>query len=268
MQQPARAVSRLIDGAKDDRQFVTALARGLEVLRCFSAQKPELGTSEIAAALGLPQPTVWRLCHTLTTLGYLVPGSGTGKLRVGTPVISLGAAAIHALAFTQLVKPHMERLASRFPAAFVLAEKHMGDMIYLLRCDGKTEFVLNLPVGSRLRLGSGAVSWTCVAAMSEDERRDALEQIREHCADWERIFRHIESAQEMISQRGFVTSVDDSTPGVSFVVAPVASPDPSRQFVVLGGGPSFVLSRHTLEKEIGPELLALADHVASAIPLP
>jgi DNA-binding IclR family transcriptional regulator len=60
-----------IEGA--DRQYVTALARGLEILRCFSALKPELGTTEIAQLTGLPQPTVWRLCHTLIKCGYLVP---------------------------------------------------------------------------------------------------------------------------------------------------------------------------------------------------
>ena len=67
----------------EDRQFVTALARGLEVLRCFSAETPELGSREIARRIGLSQSTIWRLCHTLSQLGYLVPGTAPGKLRVG-----------------------------------------------------------------------------------------------------------------------------------------------------------------------------------------
>lgn len=50
---------------EEDRQFVASLAKGLEVLRCFTPARPELGTSEIARLTGMPQPTVWRLCYTL-----------------------------------------------------------------------------------------------------------------------------------------------------------------------------------------------------------
>ncbi|MDH3232081.1 MAG: helix-turn-helix domain-containing protein, partial [Alphaproteobacteria bacterium] len=57
-------------GAKD-RQFVTALARGLEVLRAFQEGGP-LGNQEIARRTGLPKPTVSRLTHTLKQLGYIV----------------------------------------------------------------------------------------------------------------------------------------------------------------------------------------------------
>ena len=49
-----------------DRQFVTALARGLDILRAFHAGEGMLGNQEIAHRTGLPKPTVARLTHTLT----------------------------------------------------------------------------------------------------------------------------------------------------------------------------------------------------------
>src|SRR5687767_15616748 len=54
-----------------DRQFATTLARGLEVLRCFTPLEPMLGNKEISVRTGLPKPTVSRLTYTLTKLGYL-----------------------------------------------------------------------------------------------------------------------------------------------------------------------------------------------------
>ena len=54
-----------------DRQFATTLARGLEVLRCFTPLEPLLGNKEISVRTGLPKPTVSRLTYTLTKLGYL-----------------------------------------------------------------------------------------------------------------------------------------------------------------------------------------------------
>src|SRR5690606_728902 len=136
----------------EDRQFVTALARGLEVLRCFSAETPELGSREIARRIGLSQSTVWRLCHTLSQLGYLVPGTAPGKLRVGAPTLALGAASLDALRYTEIIEPHLRAFVSRYPAAAVLAQQHEMTMIYLIRCNGETSFVMNHPVGTSVPL--------------------------------------------------------------------------------------------------------------------
>ena len=38
--------------AEEDRQFITALARGLELLRCFSAKQPHLGNQEMSLMTG------------------------------------------------------------------------------------------------------------------------------------------------------------------------------------------------------------------------
>ena len=50
-------------------QFVTALARGIELLRCFSPRENVLGNQELARMTGLPKPTVTRLTNTLMRLG-------------------------------------------------------------------------------------------------------------------------------------------------------------------------------------------------------
>ncbi|NIQ10280.1 MAG: helix-turn-helix domain-containing protein, partial [Gammaproteobacteria bacterium] len=54
-----------------DPQVITALARGLSVLRCFRQGDRFLGNQEIAERTGLPKATVSRLTNTLTVLGYL-----------------------------------------------------------------------------------------------------------------------------------------------------------------------------------------------------
>lgn len=39
---------------ENDRQFITALARGLELLRCFTPKHQHLGNQELAQMTGLP----------------------------------------------------------------------------------------------------------------------------------------------------------------------------------------------------------------------
>src|ERR1051326_5132964 len=76
-----------------DRQFVTALARGLDILRAFHAGEGMLGNQEIAHRTGLPKPTVARLTHTLTELGYLNYIRRFRKYELGASVLALGLPA-------------------------------------------------------------------------------------------------------------------------------------------------------------------------------
>ena len=50
---------------------MTALARGLSVLRAFGPGNEPLGNADIAARVDLAKPTVSRITFTLTELGYL-----------------------------------------------------------------------------------------------------------------------------------------------------------------------------------------------------
>ena len=54
-----------------DGQYVVALARGLEVLCAFRAGTPRMGNHDFAERTGLPKPTISRITHTLTKLGFL-----------------------------------------------------------------------------------------------------------------------------------------------------------------------------------------------------
>ena len=67
-----------------DRKFVTALSRGLEVLRCFGPRDRWLANQEIARRTGLAKPTVSRLAYTLTRLGHLRYSEATNKYALGS----------------------------------------------------------------------------------------------------------------------------------------------------------------------------------------
>ena len=87
-------ISRQKEAAGKDRQFVTALARGLEILRCFNPGERYLGVTELARRTGLPKPTVSRLAGTLTKLGYLSFSGHYGQYQLAPGVLSLGYAAM------------------------------------------------------------------------------------------------------------------------------------------------------------------------------
>src|SRR5690242_15148932 len=119
---PARFADRDVDpplaaSANKDRQFVIALARGLDVLRAFTPQDGLLGNHEIAARTGLPRPTISRLTHTLTRLGYLKHSERLGKYQLGTAVLSLGYAVLANIGLRQVARPLMQELADQVNAS-------------------------------------------------------------------------------------------------------------------------------------------------------
>ena len=79
--------------ADPDGKLVSALVRGVSILRCFSNKCQELSAKELMDLTGLPKPTLFRLTDTLCELGLLryserlskyVPG--LGLLSVSSPV--------------------------------------------------------------------------------------------------------------------------------------------------------------------------------------
>ena len=68
---------------------MTALARGLSVLRAFGPQNRPIGNGEIAKRVGLAKPTISRITFTLTELGYLSFDEETGFYKLGPGVLTL-----------------------------------------------------------------------------------------------------------------------------------------------------------------------------------
>src|SRR5918912_3144213 len=101
----------LVETTTKSRYTIEALARGLEVLALFTAERPALPFNAIVEALGLSKSTVFRILATLEQLGYLEHDPATRRYRPGLKVFQLGFAALAGLELQQVARPHLERLA-------------------------------------------------------------------------------------------------------------------------------------------------------------
>ena len=63
------------DSRGERSDTVSALERGISVLRCFSEERPVLGYAEVARITGIPRPTVNRLVATLLAMSSQEPNS-------------------------------------------------------------------------------------------------------------------------------------------------------------------------------------------------
>ncbi len=247
-----------------DRQFVTALARGLELLRCFTPRESLLGNQELAKKTGLPKPTVSRLTHTLTRLGYLrhLPHSGKYQLEVG--VMSFGYAMLSNLSIRALARPLMEEMAGYAKAAVAMAARDRLSMVYLDVVHGEANLTMRRQVGSHLSLHRSAIGRACLAAMPEDEREFILGHIRKrHPEDWPEVRKGVERAFRDYADYGFCLSLGEWQRDVNAVG--VALHHESHGLLAFNcGGPSFHLKREKLEDDIGPRLLHMVHNIEAA----
>ncbi|EJB8402229.1 TPA: IclR family transcriptional regulator [Pseudomonas aeruginosa] len=247
-----------------DRQFVTALARGLELLRCFTPRESLLGNQELAKKTGLPKPTVSRLTHTLTRLGYLrhLPHSGKYQLEVG--VMSFGYAMLSNLSIRALARPLMEEMAGYAKAAVAMAARDRLSMVYLDVVHGEANLTMRRQVGSHLSLHRSAIGRACLAAMPEDEREFILGHIRKrHPEDWPEVRKGLERVFRDYADYGFCLSLGEWQRDVNAVG--VALHHESHGLLAFNcGGPSFHLKREKLEDDIGPRLLHMVHNIEAA----
>ncbi len=261
----ATPVADARDNSRSDRSFVTALARGLEVLRAFTQTEGLLGNGEIAARTGLPKPTVSRLTYTLTKLGYLTAVERLGKYQLAPGALALGYSALANMRIRQVARPHMQELADYTRASVALGSRDRLNLMYVEHCRSQSSLMLHLDLGARIPIATTAMGRALIAALPEHERDWLLDHIKRQDEDsWPKVRAGIETAIQDLATRGFVTSIGDWQRDVSAVGVPLIAPDRTGIYSFNCGAPSFQLTRDQLENDIGPRLVHMVRNVEAA----
>lgn len=253
-------------GAKEDRHFVTALARGLELLACFRSGDKLLGNQELAERARLPKSTVSRLTYTLTRLGYLEWVEEVGKYRLGTATLALGSAMLSRLDIRQLARPMMQELADFSRATVSLGMRDRLSMIYVENCRSQAALTLRLDVGARIPIVSTAMGRAYLAVISEAERNDILERVREvDEVAWpalqEKVLRSIDEYHRL----GCCTSFGDWQTEVNAIAVAFRPSAQAAPLSVNCGGPASSLSPQFLIDEVKPRLLESVARLGQAL---
>ncbi len=250
-----------------DRQFVTALGRGLAVLRCFKTGERYLGNQEIAKRTSLPKPTVSRLTYTLTTLGYLNYSKNFGKYYLGASVLSLSASFLSSLDVLQVARTLMQEMADYSHASVSVGGRDHLTMVYIENCSSSDSMVtLRIEVGERIPIETTSMGRAYLSVCPEEERNYLMDQIRiRHKPDeWTKIKAGIEQAFRDYQDKGYCLSLGDWSKDVHGVAVPWVPRDGSNILSFNLAGPAFVLRRNMIEDDLGPRMINLVRNVENA----
>jgi len=250
------------DGDGKDRQFVNALARGLELLRCFGHGETHLSNAELAKRTALPKPTISRLTYTLTKLGYLTYSESQGKYQVGAGVLALGYRMLSTLDMRQLARPLMAELAEYAQASVSLGTRDRLSMVYIETCRSTANVTLRLDVGSRIPLATTAMGKALLCVLPEPERDYLLDHVRQRDPQrWPLIKAGVEQGFRDYEERGFCVSAGEWQNDVHAVGVPIMAVDGEQAMAFNCGGPAFLLSRDKLMDDLGPRLVRVAARI-------
>lgn len=247
-----------------DRQFVTSLARGLELLRCFTPRDSMLSNLDLARKTGLPRPTVSRLSHTLARLGYLRP-LPRGKYQLDVGVMSFGYSMISNLPIRSIAQPLMVNLADEVGATVAMSARDRLDMVYLDVVQSALRSTIRRQIGTRLPIHQSSAGRACLAAMPQDEAEVILEHIQQnHPDEWPDIRKALDGAFREYAEYGYCLSIGDWQKKVNAVSVPLHHPQLGI-LVFNCGGPEFQVSREKLEEFIGPRLVQMVNDINTQI---
>jgi len=251
-------------GAASDRKFVTALARGLEVLRCFGPRDRWLANQEIAKRTGLAKPTVSRLAYTLMRLGHLRYSESLNKYALGSAAISLGFSALGQMDIRRIARPLMQELSEYTKAAVHLAVNDRLSMIVIDTYRNSGSFVID--IGSRIPIATTSIGRAYMCALPPAERRKILGEIRQaHQVEWSQLRKRFAQAFGDYEEYGYCFGLGDWRREVHGIAAPLVQSDGSEPVVFGCSGAAFQLEPEVLKRDIGPRLLALVGNVRSAL---
>ena len=238
---------------------MTALARGLSVLKAFGPQNRPIGNSEIAQRVGLAKATVSRITFTLTQLGYLKYDDEIGLYQLGPGVLTLGYDVMAQMEIRNIAHPYMQELANYADASVYLGVPSDLEIIYVEACRSAATMAIRLGVGSRIPLPNTGMGRAYLAALPDNE----LERLRPRFAkqfgdNWLSIEKGMDKAIKLAKKRGFSMTVGEWVSEANSAGAAIRRIDGYPMYTINVGGLRSIITEDRLLMELGPMVKEVA----------
>lgn len=206
---------------------IDALAKGLEVLSCFSPSRPEWGLTELSANLRMYKSRVHRILQTLAEAGFIVRDPSTLKYRLGWRVHSLSAAADGDANLRAVARPYLLRLQEHTKGAIHIRVIRENANVIIDAVESPLPLRLVRPIGETSPMYFGASGKVLLAFAAPEVRELALSApVLKRFTDRSIVARD-DFLKELnrVKRQGFAFTDEEAIVGVRSVAAPVLGKD-------------------------------------------
>jgi IclR family pca regulon transcriptional regulator len=201
--------------------FVEALARGLDVLRCFDSEHRALSLAEVAGRTGLARPTARRLLLTLQEIGYV--RAADSRFMLTPKLMDLGIAYVSSLGLWDIARPHLAALVAVTGESSSMAQLDGSDIVYVARVAVPKIITLRVDIGTRFPALQTSQGKVLLAALKADELSDVLAlPSRSGLPRFlPRDRATVDAELRSVRARGWALADEELAPGIRSVAVPV-----------------------------------------------
>ncbi len=251
---------------ENDRQFVTALGRGLIILAAFEHHE-RLTHQQLCQMTELPKATITRLIHTLTTLGFLRV-TEHGQYQLGSSAVRLSATAWSRHDMVAAAEPLLRQFASENEVSVNLATEVEGEMRYHACCRSPARLSVNLQVGSAVPVARTAIGRAFYAASSQARQAVIINNLQENLSieEYNDAQTALASAAEHYAKYGYTVSDGEFSTDILAVAVGVYDVATGQYAYSLNASvPSANWEADDYAAMIVPKLQTLAERIGSGV---
>lgn len=161
---------------KGDPNFMTSLARGLEVLQTFRPEYDSLTVPQISEMTQLHRAVVRRCLYTLAALGF-VYSADNRHYHLLPRVLTIGHAYLHSSELARQAQIALEHLSRQINQSCSVATLDGDNILYIARASVSRIMKIDLGLGSRLPAYATSMGLVLLSELPEAELESYLGRV-------------------------------------------------------------------------------------------
>jgi IclR family pca regulon transcriptional regulator len=247
--------------------YVQSFARGLAVIRAFTADAPAQTLTEVAARTGLDRAGARRILLTLAQLGYVYQEGRLFRLTART--LDLGYAYLSTTPLWNLAEPIMEELVAEVHESCSVAVLDGADMVYILRVPTSKIMTINLGIGSRLPAWCSSMGRVLLSGLPEARLDEVLaaSNIRAHSRHTVTDVKELKRLIGEAKAQGYATVSQELEEGLCSIAVPLLDRNGHVMAAMNISGNASRISVAQLTRKILPRLQSAAERINTSLRL-
>lgn len=246
-------------------QSVRAVERALDILLCFSMERPTLSLTEIAEQVGMHKSTIHRLLATQESKRFITRNQTNGTYQLGFLFFELASIMLHDLDIHRWAMPYLEEISLQCGETVDLAILDNSHVVYLQVVESTQRVKIAAAVGEQLPAFCTASGKAFLAYLPEKLVVQILAQgmtkyTENTLVSPEDLFKNLRQIREL----GFAISEQEYEKDINAVAAPILDANDCPVAVIAIVGPSYRMSRDRM-LELGELIKETADAIAKDV---
>jgi DNA-binding IclR family transcriptional regulator len=243
--------------------MIGSVRRAVALLRCFTADEPELSVTALSHKLRVHKSTVSRILSTLRDDGLVDRNPETGEYRLGLGLLELAGLVVLHADMRQVARPFLRQLSEATMETVNLAVLDGCESLNIEQAVSHHRRVTGFGwVGRKTPLHASSTGKVLLAFLPVPLQGFEFAPLTQNTITNAEI---LHKELEEIRARGYATGLEELEVGLNAVAAPVRDHTGVVVAAISVTGPSPRLSEQRIHQDVAQQVIACAEQISKAL---